>query len=290
MKKVILYIRKTNVIGGLETFMYNFCANMHKEYDITVMAGIMDPLQVNRLKPMVRVITGNDINNPIECDTLLMMRVLDPIPKNVKYKKVIRRIHTCKACGITDVPHDGDVTVCVSNAVKNDFNLTDSIVINNLAYKTARTTLLLVSATRIPAPDKGENEKRMRILAKKLEEANIPYLWLNFSDGQLPDPPKNFFNMGLRMDIQNYMQKADYVVQLSTVESFGNTVLESLMLNVPLICTPVPAFKDIGIEDGVNAHVVPFDMNFDVKKLLDIPKFSFTYDNERRIEQWRNIL
>lgn len=290
MKKIILYIRKTNVIGGLETFIYNFCANMYKDYDITVMAGIMSPLQVNRLKPMVKVITGNDVNQPIECDTLLMMRVLDPIPQNIKYKKIIRRIHTCKAFGVTDVPRDGDVTVCVSNAVKEDFNLTDSVVINNLSYKTAKPTLLLVSATRIPAPDKGDNEKRMRILANKLNEAGIPYLWLNFSDGELKDAPKNFYNMGLRMDIQNYMQKADYVVQLSTVESFGNTVLESLMLNVPLICTPVPAFKDIGVKDGVNAHIVPFDMNFDVNKLLDIPKFQFKYDNAKRIEQWKEIL
>ena len=151
MKKVILYIRKTNVIGGLETFIFNFCVNMYKDYDITVMAGIMSPLQVNRLKSMVKVITGNDVNKPIECDTLLMMRVLDPIPQNIKYKKIIRRIHTCKAFGITDVPHDGDVTVCVSNAVKEDFDLKDSVVINNLSYKTARPTLLLVSATRIPA-------------------------------------------------------------------------------------------------------------------------------------------
>ena len=87
MKKIILYIRKTNVIGGLETFIYNFCCNMHNDYDITVMAGIMADVQVDRLRPMVKVITGNAVNDEIECDTLVMMRVLDPIPKNVKYKK-----------------------------------------------------------------------------------------------------------------------------------------------------------------------------------------------------------
>lgn len=290
MKKVILYIRKTNVIGGLETFIYNFCVNLYKEYDITVMAGIMADVQVNRLKPIVKVITGNTVNEPIECDTLVMMRVLDPIPKNVKYKKVVRRIHTRKYCGVVDVPHDGDETVCVSKSVQDDFNLPGSVVINNFCNITARPTLLLVSATRIPAPDKGDNEKRMRTLAKMLNDADIPYLWLNFSDGDLKDPPKNFYNMGCRMDIQNYMQKADYVVQLSTVESFGNTVMESLTLNVPLICTPVPSFSEIGVIDGVNAHVVPFDMNFDVKKLLNIPKFTFTYDNESRVRQWKEIL
>ena len=290
MKKIILYIRKTNVIGGLETFIYNFCCNMHKDYDITVMAGIMADCQAERLRPMVKVITGEDINKPIECDTLLMMRILDPIPENVKYKKVIRRIHTRKAAGIKDVPHDGDVTICVSESVKDDFELKDSVVINNLSNITARPTLLLVSATRIPAPDKGDNEKRMRILAEKLNAADIPYLWLNFSDGELKDPPKNFYNLGCKMDIQNYMQKADYVVQLSTYESFGNTVLEALTLNVPLVCTPVPSFYEIGVRDKVTAHVVPFDMDFDVHELLDIPKFTFSYDNEGRINQWKEIL
>lgn len=289
MKKVILYIRKTNVIGGIETFIYNFCECMHKEYDITVVAGVMAGVQVQRLTPIVKVIVGEPTQE-LECDTLLMLRVLDPIPEKIKYKKVIRRIHTRKACGVVDVPRDGDVTVCVSESVKEDFNLTDSIVINNVFHKTAQKTLLLVSATRIPAPDKGDNERRMRVLAKKLEDANIPYLWLNFSDGDLKDMPKNFYNMGCRMDIQNYMQKADYVVQLSTVESFGNTVLEALELNVPLICTPISSFLEIGVKDGVNAHVIPFDMNFDVRVLLDIPKFEFHYDNEKRIDQWRMIL
>lgn len=289
MKKIILYIKFTNVIGGIETFMYNFCVNLHSEYAITIMTEVMAKEQIDKLRPYAKLIVG-DVSESIECDTLLMLRMIDEIPRNIRYKKMIRRIHSCKAYGVHDAPRDGDVTVCVSEVVKNDFNLDNSVVINNLIHKEAKRTLLLMSATRIPAPDKGDNEKRMRKLAQMLEDADIPYLWLNFSDGDLEDMPKNFYNMGYRMDMQNYMQKADYVVQLSTVESFGNTVLESLLLNVPLICTPVPSFYEIGIEDGKNAHVVPFDMNFDVRKLLEIPKFVYRYDNDKRIEQWREIL
>ena len=289
MKKIILYIRKTNIIGGLETFMYNFCACMHKEYDITVVAGVLADVQVERIKPFAKVIVG-ELTQTLECDTLLMLRILDPIPDKIKYKKIIRRIHTRKAKGITSIPKDGDVTVCVSESVKEDFELSNVPVINNLYYRNVQKTLLLISATRIPAPDKGDNEWRMKVLAKKLEDAKIPYLWLNFSDGELKDMPKNFYNMGCRMDIQNYMQKADYIVQLSTFESFGNTVLEALNLNVPLICTPVPSFLEIGVKDGVNAHIVPFNMEFDVNKLLDIPVFEYHYDNDKRINQWRMIL
>ena len=44
------------------------------------------------------------------------------------------------------------------------------------------------------------------------------------------------------------------------------------------------------MEDGVNAHVVPFDMDFDVTKLLEIPKFEYKYDNAMIKKQWIKIL
>ena len=290
MKRVVLYIRKTYIIGGLETFIYNFCVHMYDKYDLTVVFGDAADWQVARLIPYVHMCVGNE-NPQIECDTLLMLRIGDPIPSNIKYKKVIRRIHTCKACGVTDIPHDGDVTVCISQAVKDDFGLGDeALVINNLSNVTAKPSLLLMSATRLPAPDKGKNEWRMRRLAEMMNAARIPFLWLNFSDGELPDAPPNFYNVGIRKNIQDYIQKADYLVQLSDQEAFGNSVLEALTLKTAVICTPIPAFKDFGLEDGVNAHVVPFDMEFDVMKLLQIPQFDFFYDNEKRIRQWEEIL
>lgn len=290
MKRIILYIRDTNVIGGIETFIYNFSVSFCKDYKILVyLKRTYSQDYVNKLKTVVEVLTGPQEH--LECDTLLMMRILDPIPPEISYKKVIRRIHTCKAFGVKDIPRDGDVTVCISNAVKKDFELGDNaVVINNLINVITKPTLLLMSATRIPAPDKGDNEKRMRILADKLNDACIPFLWLNFSDGELENPPKNFYNVGLRHDVQNYIQKADYLVQLSTVEAFGNSVLEALTLNVPVIVTPVEAYKDFGVEDGVNARVIPFDMDFDVRKLLSIPKFTYFYDNAKRIKQWEKIL
>lgn len=290
MKRVVLYIRKTNIIGGIETFMYNFCVNMHKDYDITIVVNEMHPDLVNRLSEYAKVIVNS--KEPIECDTLLMLRIGDPIPEFIKHKKVIRRIHCMKAYGLTDIPHDADTTVCISHAVKEDFGLgDDALVINNLANKCAKPTLLLVSATRIPAPDKGDNEVRMRMLANMLNKADIPFLWLNFSDGQLADPPRGFYNVGLRHDIQNFIQKADYLVQLSSLEAFGNSVLEALTNNTAVICTPIPAFiNDLGVTDGTNGYIVPFDMNFDVSKLLNIPKFMYYYNNDERIKQWKEIL
>lgn len=288
MKKIILYNNYLSMVGGIETFVYNFCMHLRNDYDITILVERIPDVWVERLRELVNVET--DMEKTYECDTLVMLRIPTAIPENVKYKKVIRRIHSRKFYDIQEIPQDADLNVCVSKSVKDDFDLKDAVIINNLSYITAKKTLLLISCTRIPAPDKGENVERMRILCRKLEEAQIPFLWLNFSDNELEDAPHNFINVGSRLDVQNYMQKADYIVQLSSIESFGNTVLEALTLNVPVICTPVSSFFEIGVMDGINAHVVPFDMDFDAKELLNIPKFSFSYDNEGRIQQWKEVL
>lgn len=289
MKKIVMYIREIAVIGGIETFMYSFCEYLHEDYDITILIQRIPENQLNRLRSVVKVVT--DMNTQLECDTLIMLRMTDKVPPNVKYNKMIRRLHSTKYYDIQEIPTDGDVTVCVSKMVKDTFGLSDDVhVINNLFYKTAKPTLLLMSATRMPAPDKGDNLQRMRKLGQMLDEAQIPYMWLNFSNNQMENPPKNFYNLGYRLDVQNYIQKADYIVQLSTVEACSNTVIEALNLNKPLICTPVPSFFELGVVDGVNAHVVPFDMNFDIHKLLDIPKFEFKYDNDKLIKLWKEVL
>ena len=288
MKKVILYIYELAKIGGIETFTYNFCQYMKDYYDITVAVKLIPDNQYERLSKIVKV--DRDIYKTMRCDTLIMLRVTDTIPTNIKYQKVIRRIHTRKFYDIQTLPKDADLEVCVSESVKEDWGLTDAVVINNLCQKSADDSLLLVSATRIPAKDKGDNEQRFRTLANMMNNAKIPFLWLNFSDRKMDNAPRNFYNLDYRLDVQSYMKRASYIVQLSTVEACSNTVLEALNLNVPLICTPVPCFFELGVVDGVNAHVVPFDMRFDVNKLLTIPKYDFRYDNERRVEQWKQIL
>ena len=47
----------------------------------------------------------------------------------------------------------------------------------------------------------------------------------------------------------------------------------------------------MGIADGQNGYIVPFDVDsFDVKKILKIPKFHYVHENSVIIEQWRSIL
>jgi hypothetical protein len=166
----------------------------------------------------------------------------------------------------------------------------DGIVIHNPSWDDNRQALFLVSATRIGAKDKGSNDTRMRMLADKLTDAGISYVWLNFSDVPLKNMPQGFINMPSRLDIQPFIQKADYLVQLSDVEAYSMSILEALTNNTAVIATPFDSLMEEGFIDGKTGYMVPYDMDFDVCKLLNVPQFTFTYDNKSIIDQWRSLL
>ena len=287
--QVVIYRRNLSAIGGLMTFILQFVEKMSGLYDITILCeNFYSQERMLQLMPKVRVIVSKD--KPVYCDSLVVLSFLDKIPNNVRYKKIIRMCHACRTDKSWTIPQDYDDLVYVSRTAMESFGVTDGKVIHNFKSLNTRHTLLLVSATRLPAEDKGDIENRMRTLCSMMTKADIPFLWLNFSDGNLTNPPKGFHNMGISYDIEGIIQKADYVVMLSDSECWSYTVLEALTNGVPLICTPFPSAFEQGVEDGVNAHVIPFDMDFDVNVLRDVPVFRYTYDNRDIKCEWTEIL
>lgn len=286
--QVVLYRSNLYKIGGFMTFLQNFCAALKDDYDITVVGKKCDPMRLSQLSKMVRVdLSGQEIY----CDTLLQLSIMDELPKNIHAKRVVRMVHTCKTSNEWTIPNDYDDLIFVSETSKRSFaDTSEAAVIHNMITVEHKKHLLLLSATRFPAPDKGIIEDRMRILCKMLNDKGISFTWLNFADGQMKDPPANFYNMGVSYNMQGMIKKADYLVQLSDSECWSYSCLEALMQGTPIICTPFPSAFEMGIIDGVNAHVIPFDMDFDVNKLLIIPRFKFNYDNEFIRQQWIKLL
>ena len=141
-----------------------------------------------------------------------------------------------------------------------------------------------------PALDKGKNAERMLKLAKMLNEKEIPFLWFNFSDAPLQNAPKGFVNVGHFAELQPYIKRADYLVQLSDHEGFGYSVLEALMVGTAVLCTPFETTKELGVVDGKNGYIIPFDLDFDVEKLLTVPEFAYTYDNSKIKTKWTKLL
>ena len=283
----ILYISKAQIVSGLNTFIYNFCANIP---NTIILYDEMDEALIRNFSKMTKVVK-NDLSVDICCNSIILIRLKDSIPQNVTYNKSIRMCHCCKIPGYI-IKKDCDYLVNVSEFSKKSWGIAaeKGLVIKNLSYKKS-DELLLVSATRLQALDKGSNDTRFRALAEMLNRAEISFTWLNFSDKPLSDPPENFINMGSRVDVSTFIKRADYLVQLSdNREAFCYSLLEALELGTAVITTPLSVLSELGVHDGDNGYIVPFDMNFDVNKLRNIPRFRYHYDNQTIIDEWNKLL
>jgi len=286
--EIVLFIGYLHVIGGIESFIYHF-ADLYEK--ATLIVNSIHVEQRERIGKKIQIV-NYDPNSIYFCDTLILLRILDSMPGNIRAKQTVRMCHGCRTNPNWHIPQDSDFVVNVSEASKKSFDKEskDAMVIHNPITKTDKKALILISATRIPANDKGNNEQRMRILAERLNEAEIPFIWFNFSDGQINDAPRGMVNVGLEMDIQPYIARADYLVQLSDSEAWSYSILEALVNGTPVLVCPFPSAAEMGIEDGVNGYIIPFDMGFDVHKLLEVPVFEYKYDNKAIKKQWDKIL
>lgn len=291
--QVVIWTAQTYDIGGIETFIYALCRRLCKYYDIIVLYERMSPCQIERLLPYVDV-RKVDRNIQIECDTLIVNRIIDRMPINVTYKQSVQMVHGVKHSSYT-VPQDKDIIVAVSQIVKDSFGdeTKDAVMIHNMTFmeKPKKEPLLLVSATRLDCPDKGE--KRMLKLARLMDQAGIRYIWLCFTNTEKPaDAPEHMLYLKPTLDIMPYIKKADYLVQLSDHEAFCYSMVEALELGTPVIVTPLTVLDELGMKDGVNGYIVPFNVpqTFDVKKFYEIPEFEYTFDNNESVRKWRKLL
>ena len=84
---------------------------------------------------------------------------------------------------------------------------------------------------------------------------------------------------------------ADYLVQMSDSEAFGYSIVEALEQGTAIVTSPLEVLPELGIEEGKHGYIVPWEINtFDCKKLLKVPKFTYTRDNDSIVKQWRKLL
>ncbi len=293
--QIVIYTQRTYAIGGIETFIYNFCSRMKELYDIIVLYDSMDERQINRLQQYVRVMKNQE-DQQIICDSLIINRITDEAPKNVHCKQKIRMVHACKMISSWTIPKDCDWTIPVSQTVEDSFQeeLTEKhTVINNMTglYDRKRE-LILMSATRLGTFEKGA--ARMVKLAERLNDAEIPFTWFVFSDRPLEPEVRGIINMKPRLDLSGFLQASDYLVQLSDEEGFCYSIVEALEAGTPVLTTPINVLPEIGFREGVNGYLIPFDSDepFDIGKIYrsNLKGFRYQYDNDARIKQWKEIL
>lgn len=261
--QVVIYASTLPGADGISTWVKNFCYWMRDKYDITVVYGAASEAYVEELRPMVRVMRNKD--RRITCDTVLMMRIADTVPKNIKSRRILQVVHTVNDGHKTLPKRDG--YVFVSEVSKRSFSVKGD-VIRNLPGGRTKQSLILVSTCRIDASDKGRQNQRMIKLAKMLRNAGAPFLWFYFSKTSLT-ADSDMVRIDPVQDVRPFLRMADYLVQLSDSEAYCYSITEAMSECVPVITTPLEVLKEINFVDHVDGYVVPFDMNFDINRILN---------------------
>lgn len=296
----IFYIPHFNSIGGVETYAYEI-AKKYKDYDITFIYKYSnsDINQIARLRKYARVIK-EEPGVIYKCNNLFLSYGAKLDIFNAE--KVYYIIHANYKVQNLKPFIDDRITgyYGVSKWVAKDYeeisNQKVGVAYNPITVEKPKKVLKLISATRLTA-EKGKD--RMIKLGEELNKSGIPYIWLIFTNDTNEIQNDNIVYMKPRLDIRNYIAEADYLVQLSDTEGFSYSVLESLLLGTPVITTPIPSFKEM----GVIGYVLDYDMknipiddiynkilkveNFKAPKdiygkLLD--KAKTTYDSNKKIK------
>lgn len=296
--KIAFYIPHFNNIGGIESWIYYISRLYGNNRDITVYWCDGDEKQVDRLKDKFK--TKKFYYQKIECDiAIFCARVSDSEMRAFNAKKErIQFIHACYSVAYGTQNFEPspliDRYIAVSQTAADDFyNLTGlmpEVMYNPIYIEKPRKVLKLISATRI-SKDKGSIWEKMKILARKLNAADIPFIWLVFTNNTDIKPDiKGMVVMPSELKITDYIAEADYLVQLSKTEAFAYSLVESLALGTPVLATNFAAAKEMGLVDGKTGYIFNMEMdNVDVDKIYNhIPKVN--YKLKKSEKEWLELL
>lgn len=295
----VFYHNYINVIGGIETFLYELAKLSYINHrDLTIVYGSGDKRQIARLNRYCRTIAFKDIEKPIKCKRAFFNYDTGTIDdfEAEEYYQIIHAdfkspilsgwIAQHKYCN-NKITHYKAVSNNNAKSFKSLTGIDADILYNPITVEDEPKIMTLVSATRLSAEKGG---KRMEALIKELEAKNIPYIWHIFSTERLDIKSDNIMYHTPTLDVRKWLKYADYVVQLSDTEGFPYTPYESLCLGTPVIITKLPILNDLGVNE-TNAIVVDFDLHdLDVDTIYKKSgNFKFDYAPKGN-DDWLNLI
>lgn len=274
----IFYFKDINSIGGVESFFWYLAKTYN---NIVVYYRNANEKQVKRLSKIVEVHKYND--EIIKCKRFFCCYNPDIINK-VEAEEYIHLVHCdYKQVNFSPIMNDKFTKyIGVSQLACDSFTeLTGKeceLIYNPVNFEIPKVEkyndgkIHLISATRLTR-EKGL--KRMQKLAKMLEKAHIDYEWVVYTNKQREIIGNNVIYKEPKLDIIEDIAKADFLVQLSDCEAFCYSVVESLVVGTPVICTDLPVFREIGVKKD---NAIICDMNMSNIEINDIKKeYKFKY-------------
>lgn len=256
----IFYVRNIHAIGGVETFVYEL-AKKYKDYDIAVVCKDVAPEQKKRLKKYCKVYIHK--NQQIKCNVIITnwdTSIYDYVNEDAKKYTVLHTDYSDPTERL-GLPKDRpDITyIGITDISKKHFEeitgIDRTILCRNpLTIEEEEPMLTLVSATRLTKiKDNGRHLK----LAEALERQGIKFIWYIFTTDEYKNNPiwnnKNVVHVKNRLELGQFMEKADWYVQLSSCEGDSYSLKEALYRGTPIVVCELPYFKEIGIKDNENA-------------------------------------
>ena len=288
---IVIYCAWAYKIGGIESWIY-YVAKKYNIGQITLLYKIIDDEQKERLEPLLNLVEYK--GQIIKCNKIIFTE-----PRDIEQElyDTAKERYLALHCNYRDgfeylkIPEMTRI-YAVSNVAKECFEKIQEKEVFTLycpvEIDEPRKLLKLISATRLR---KEKGSERMKIMADELDKKGIPYIWLIFTD-KIPEEEvsENIILMKPRYNMSDYIKEADYGVQLSDDESYCLFVQECLKLNVPVIVTDLPVYKEAGITRK-EAYKLKLNMsNLDVEKIYNkIPKV-VNYKPKNSDKEYRKLL
>lgn len=294
----LYYFHSILEIGGIETFFY-YLAKKYKNWDLTIVYSIGNEKQLNRLKQYVRCIKYTP-GQEFECERAFFNFNTDIID-HVKssngyylvlhgdYKDMLERKQLTKENlpGHPKITNYVGVSQQVCDSWKEITGKKATLCYNPFVPDEPNKQFTLISATRLSV-EKGGN--RIAELANQLDKRGVNYTWYIFSNRKIQQNlSPNIKMLPSKLNIIDDIAKADFLVQLSDNEGYCYSIVEALNLGVPVIATPIPVFKEIGLNEN-NSITLNFDLS-NINEVIDTmlnKNFDFTYQPKN--DSWDKLL
>lgn len=278
----IIYIRDFSELGGVETFTYE----MVKKYHNLDIAVVYKTAHISQLRKVAKVCPAyQHTGEPIECDVAIInydISIIPYISESADIYQVIHGDYENEAYKWKPPTHPRikayiGITKHIVESFRRITGIENVILSYNPLTIIENKPIMLISGTRL---SKIKGKDRMVKLVQELDKRKINYKWIIFTNDLEAIESPNVYYEKPTSDFTKWLNFADYLVQLSDTEACSYSINEALYRNIPVIVTPLPYLKEIGVEDGKNAYIMEFDcsnISSIVDRIENVPKFEFKH-------------
>lgn len=285
--KVIMYFKSLNSIGGVESFLYY----LSKKFDFEFYYKDADSMQVLRLAKNIKVKKYN--GETLECDKFIVNYNPDIID-NVIAKEYIMMVHCdYSAVKFKPITHPKLTKyIGVSQYVCDVFTKLSGLpceLCYNPVYidvpkiEKKKDKLHIIYAGRLTEEKQGWLIDKF---IEKMDKSGIDYDLTIYSNKKPRFNSRNVILVDPKLDLTKEMTEASFNLITSRAEAYCLSGVESLICGTPLICTDLPVFKELGIDDTNSIKIDTTLNSFNPESLLK--EFNFKYKPPK--DDWNKYL